>query len=155
MGRKPLSNSRGILPKIYPPDHLDRAITLPAFSSLFKIYRNNEVGWMLVAFFVGQLFQEIDEKSPQSEMLIVNMLEELLSNCSPGDLKSDPKERHVEFIYLEVFSKAFLKTLFEERRSNKEESKELSEKTRRNIVNEFEKKKRKTFSLKKKMKKNN
>ena len=53
---------------------------------------------MLAAFFVGQHFQEIAEESPQSEMLIVNMLEEFLSNCSARDLKRDPKERHLEFI---------------------------------------------------------
>ena len=56
------------------------------------------------------------------------MLEELLSNCSARGLKSDPKEKHVEFIYLKLFSKAFFKILYEERQSNQEESKELTEK---------------------------
>ena len=102
---------------------MDRAKTLPAFSPLFKIYRNTRAGWMLVAF-----FQEIDEESPQSKILIVNMLEELLSNCSARGLKSDPKEKHAEFIYLKLFSKAFFKILYEERQSNQEESKELTEK---------------------------
>ena len=72
-------------------------------------------------------------------MLILNMLEELLSNFSARDIKSNPKERHVEFLYLELFDEAFLKLLYEERQNNQEESKGLSEKTRRNIVNEFEK----------------
>ena len=150
MGRTPLSNSGRTLPKINPPDHLYRAKTLSAFSPLFKIYRGRVdagAGWMLVAFFVGQLFQKIDEESPQSEMLIVNMVEQLLSNCSAGDLKSDLKEKHVEFIYLKLFSKAFLKVLYEERQNNQKESKEISEKTRRNIVNEFEKKKKEKYFL--------
>ena len=82
------------------------------------------------AFFVGQLFQDIAEESPQSEMLMVSMLEKLLSNCSARDLKSNPKERHAEFIYLKLFGEAFLKILYEERQNNQEESKELSEKTR-------------------------
>ena len=148
-GRTPLNNSSRTLPKINPLDHLDRATTLPAFFLLFKIYRNTGMGWKLAAFFVGQLFQEIAEESPQSEMLIVNMLEELLSNCSARDLTSDPKERHVEFIYLELFGEAFLKIFYEERQNNQEELKELSEKTRRNIVNEFEKEN--SSVLKKKM----
>ena len=80
-------------------------------------------------------------------MLIVNMLEELLSNCSARDLKSNLKERHVELIYLELFDKAFLKFLNEERQNNKEESKGLREKTKRNTVNEFEKEN--TYVLKK------
>ena len=108
------------------------------------------MGWKLAAFFVGQLFQEIAEESPQSEMLIVNMLEELLSNCSARDRKSGPKERHVEFIYLELFGEAFLKIFYEERQNNQEELKELSEKTRRNIVNEFEKENSSVLEKKKK-----
>lgn len=80
-------------------------------------------------------------------MLIVNMLEELLSNCSARDLKSNLKERHVELIYLELFDKAFLKFLNEERQNNQEESKGLREKTKRNTVNEFEKEN--TYVLKK------
>ena len=78
MGRTPLNNSGRTLPKINTPDHLDRATTLPAFSSLFKIYHNTEVRWMLAAFFVGQLFPEIAEESLQRKMRIVNMLEKLL-----------------------------------------------------------------------------
>ena len=58
-------------------------------------------------------------------MRIVNMLEELLSNCSARELKSDSKERLAEFIYIELFCKEF-----EERQNNLEESKKLSEKTR-------------------------
>ena len=56
------------------------------------------------------------------------MLEELLSNCSARGLKSDPKEKHAEFIYLKLFSKAFFKILYEERQSNQEESKKITEK---------------------------
>ena len=78
MERTPLNNSGRTVPKINPPDHLDRATTLPGFYPLFKIYRNTGAGWMLAAFFVGQFFQEIAEESPQSKMLIVNMLVELL-----------------------------------------------------------------------------
>ena len=37
---------------------------------------------MLSAFFLAQLFQEISEETLSSELLIVNMLEELLWNCS-------------------------------------------------------------------------
>ena len=138
-GRTSLNNSGRTFSKINTLDHLDRTTTLPAFSPLFKIYHNIGVGWMLAAFFVGQLFEKIAEESLQSEMLVVNMLEELHSNCSARDLKSDLKESHVEFIYLKLFDEAFLKILYEERQNNQEESKELNEKTRRNIVNELEK----------------
>ena len=77
-GRTSLNNSGRTLSKINPLDHLDCATSLPAFYPLFKIYRKTETGWMLAAFFIGQFFQEIAEEFPQSKMLIVNMLVELL-----------------------------------------------------------------------------
>ena len=54
-------------------------------------------GWMLVAFFVGQLFQETVEESLQSEMLIVNMFEEFLKLFCKGSKKRS--ERKTSRIY--------------------------------------------------------
>ena len=81
-GRTPLTNSPRTLPDIKPPEHLDSGVSLPNFSILYNKYRNSAARWMLSAFFLAQLFQEISEETLSSELLIVNMLEELLWNCS-------------------------------------------------------------------------
>ena len=77
---------------------------------------------MLVAFFVGQLFQETVEESPQSEMLIVNMLEEFLKLFCKGSKKRS--ERKTSRIYQpEIFAAAFLKILCEEEKTIKKNRK--------------------------------
>ena len=44
---------------------------------------------MLATFFVAQLLKDISSDNLESEMLIVNMLNELLLNCSARDLKTN------------------------------------------------------------------
>ena len=72
-GRTPLTNSPRTLPDIKPPEHLDSGVSLPNFSILYSKYRNSAARWMLFAFFLVQLFQEISEETLSSELLIVNM----------------------------------------------------------------------------------
>ena len=53
---------------------------------------------MLSAFFIAQLFREItDSDNLSSEHLVINMLEELLFNCSARELKTNPKEQNIQF----------------------------------------------------------
>ena len=81
-GCTPLTNSSRTLLDIKPPEYLDSDVSLPNFSILYNKYRNSAARWMLSAFFLAQLFQEISEETLSSELLIVNMLEELLWNYS-------------------------------------------------------------------------
>ena len=85
-GRTSLTNSPRTLPDIKPPEHFDSSVSLPNFSILHNKYRNSTAGWMLSAFFLAQMFQEISEETLSSELLIVNTLEELLWNCSTREL---------------------------------------------------------------------
>ena len=43
-GKTPMNKSGTILPKINPPNHMDRGTTLPVFSELHKKYRNTKAG---------------------------------------------------------------------------------------------------------------
>ena len=84
--KTPMNKPSTIVPDINLPDHIDRGSALPVFSELYKKYRNTKTGWMLASFFVAQLFKEISSNNLESKMLIVNMLEELLLNCSTRNL---------------------------------------------------------------------
>ena len=79
-GRTPLTNSPRTLPDIKAPKHLILNSPFPSFPRLYTVYRNTTASWILSAFFLAQLFQEISEETPSTEALIVNMLEELLLN---------------------------------------------------------------------------
>ena len=93
-GKTPMNKSGTILPKINLPHDMDRGTALPVFQS-FKKNRNTKTGWMLASFFVAQLLKEISSDNLQSEMFIINMLEELLLNCSARDLKTRPDKQKV------------------------------------------------------------
>ena len=59
-------------------------------------------------FFAAQLFQEMIFKSPSSELIMTNMLEEVVMNCSARELKTDPKDKRIKFTHAEVFTTAFI-----------------------------------------------
>ena len=78
------------------PEHLSSGVSLPNFSILYNKHRNSTARWMLSAFFLAPLFKEISEEMLSSEWLIVNMLEELLWNCSARELMSNPKDGNIQ-----------------------------------------------------------
>ena len=146
-GRTPLTNFPRTLPDIKPPEHLDSGVSLPNFSILQNKYRNNVARWMLSAFFLAQLFQEISEETLSSELLIVNMLEELLWNCSARELMSNPKDGNIQFHQVERFTNTFIDILWEELSSNSQQL-ELEQSTyRQNLRNTFEKSMEETSSI--------
>ena len=106
-GKTPMNKSSTILPDINLPDHIDRGSGQPVFSELYKKYRNTKTEWMLASFFVAQLFKEISSNNLESKMLIVNMLEELLLNCSARDLKTRLNMTEIVFNHLENFEDTF------------------------------------------------
>ena len=59
-------------------------------------------------FFAAQLFQEMIFKSPSSELVITNMLDKVVLNCSARELKTDPKDKTIKFTHTEVFATAFI-----------------------------------------------
>ena len=99
-GKTTMNKSGTILPKINPPNHMDRGTALPVFSELYKKYRNTKAGWLLASFFVAQLCKEISSDNLESEMLILNMLKELLLNCSSRDFKTRPDRTEIAFNHL-------------------------------------------------------
>ena len=121
------------------PEHLDSGASLPNFSILYNKYRNSAARWMLSAFFLVHLFQEISEETPSLELLIVNMLEELLWNCSTRELMSNLKDGNIQFNQIEHFTNTFIDMLWKELSSNNEQL-ELEQSTyRQNLRKTFEK----------------
>ena len=106
-GKTPMNKSGIILPKINLPNHMDRGTSLSVFSELYKKYRHTKAGWMLASSFVAHLFKEISSNNLESEVLIVNMLKELLLNCSAKGLKTRPNRTEIVFNHLENFENTF------------------------------------------------
>ena len=77
---------------------------------------------MLSAFFMGHLFNEINNGGLQHEEGTVRILEELLVNCLARALKSNPEDSEVQFQALEFFEEMFLSMLMEKQRSYKARS---------------------------------
>ena len=94
---------------------------------------------MLASFIVVQLLKEIPSNNLESEMLIVNMLEELLLNCSAWDLKTRPDRTKIAFNHLENFEDTFQRILYQELDMNKKDSKKRADKATATIRSEFEK----------------
>ena len=138
-GRTPLANSPRTLPDIKPPEHLILNSPLPSFSRLYTVYRNTTASWMLSAFFLAQLFQEISEETPSTEALIVNMLEELLLNCSAKELMSNLRNSNIQFHHAEEFTNTFVKILNQEVSSNSRQSELEKNRYRQNLRETFEK----------------
>ena len=116
-GKTPLSNSGRALSKINPPGHLHKDIRLPVFSQLYHKYREPSASFMLSAFFMGHLFNEIHNGGLERDEVTVPMLEEMLVNCSARALKSNPKDFEVMFQAVEFFKETFLDMLMEKQRS--------------------------------------
>ena len=111
-----------MLSKINPPGHLNKDIRLPVFSQLYHEYRETCAGFMLSAFFMEQLFNEINNGGLERDEVTVRMLEELLVNCSARALKSNPDDFEVQFQSLDFFEETFLNMLMEKQRSYKTRS---------------------------------
>ena len=112
-GKTPLRNSGRVLLKINPPGHLNKDIRLPVFSQLYHQYRETSASFMLSAFYMGHLFNEIN--GLERDKVTVRMLEELLINCSARALKSNREDFEVQFQALEFFEEKFSNMLMENR----------------------------------------
>ena len=146
-GCTPLTNSPRTLPDIKLPEHLNSGVSLPNFSILYKKYRNNAARWMLSTFFLAQMFQEISEETLSSELLIVDMLEELLWNCSAKEFMSNPKDGNIQFHQVAHFANTFIDILWEELSSNGQQL-ELEQSTyRQNLRKTFAKSIEETSSI--------
>ena len=138
-GKTPINDSPKALSNIKPPPHLIGS-ALPSFSKLYEKFRNTRVKWMLSAFFIVQLFQEItDSDSLSSEYLVTNMLEELLLNCSARELKTNPKEQNIQFHNAKYFTRTFVRVLTQEQLSNRGQENDERIRYRKNIQGVFEK----------------
>ena len=94
---------------------------------------------MLASFFIAQLFKEISSNNSESETLIVNMLEELLLNCSARDLKTRADRTEIAFNHLDNLADTFQRILYQELDMNKTDSKKRTDKATATIRSEFEK----------------
>ena len=103
-GKTPMNESGTILPKIILLNHMDRGIPQPVFSELYKKYGDTKAGWMLVSVFVAQLFKEILRDNLESEMLTINMFQELLP---PGTLRPDQTEEKLRLTTSRIFGTHF------------------------------------------------
>ena len=121
-GKTLLSNSGRALPKINSPGHLDKDIRLPVVSELYHEYRESSASFMLSAFFMGHLFNKINNGGLQREEVTVHLLKELLINCSARTLKSNPEDFEVQFQAQEFFEETFSNMLMEKQKSYKARS---------------------------------
>ena len=99
-GKTPISLSPETLPRIKPPDHMDQAVDLPSFTNLYQTFSHTVAGLVLYAFvaFFALMIMKHDEgefttiswnNQETSFFIIVNALEELLTNCSARVLKAN------------------------------------------------------------------
>ena len=138
-GKTPLSNSGRTLPKINPPGHLDKDIRLPVVSQLYHECRETSASFMLSAFFMGHLFNKINDGGLEREEITVPMLKELLVNCSARILKSNLEDFEAQFQALEFFEETFSNMLMQKQRSYKARSNNESLKADAVIRSQFEK----------------
>ena len=71
---------------------------------------------------MGHLFNEINNGGLERENIMVCMLKELLVNCLPRAVKSNPKAFEVQFQAQEFFEETFSNMLMEKERSYKARS---------------------------------
>ena len=93
----------------------------------------------VVRIFLVQLHQEISEETLPLELLIVNMLEELLWNCSTRELMPNPKDGNIQFHQVEHFTNTFIDILSEELSSNSQQLELEQSMYRQNLRKTFEK----------------
>ena len=122
-----------------PPGHLNKDIRLPAFSQLYHEYRGTSASFMPSIFFMGHLFNEINNGGLERENIMVCMLKELLVNCLPRAVKSNPKAFEVQFQALEFFEETFSNMPMEKERSYKARSNNESLEVDAVIRSQFEK----------------
>lgn len=88
---------------------------------------------MLCTFFAEQLFQGMTVKLPSSELIITNMLEEVLLNCSARELKTDPKDKRIKFTHTKFFTTTFISLLQNDHKENRQESYYMEENDKDNL----------------------
>ena len=88
---------------------------------------------------MGHLFNEINNGGLEREEVMVRMLKELLVNCLPRGLKSNPKDFEVQFQALAFFEETFSNMLMEKERSYKARSNNESLEVDAVIRSQFEK----------------
>ena len=94
---------------------------------------------MVSAFFIGHLFNKINNGGLERDEITVRMLEELLVNCSARALKSNPEDFEVQFQAMEFFEETFSNMLMEKQRSYKARSNNESLEADAVIRSQFEK----------------
>ena len=94
---------------------------------------------MLSAFFIGHLFNKINNGGLERDEITVRMVEELLVNCSARALKSNPEDFEVQFQALEFFEETFSNMLMKKQKSYKARSNNESLETDVEIRSQFEK----------------
>ena len=128
-----------MLPKINPPGHLNKDIRLLVFSQLYHKYRETSASFMLSPFFMGHLFNDINNGGLEREGVTVCMLEELLVNDSAKALKSNAEDFEVQFQALEFFEETLSNMLMKKQKSYKAKSNNESLETDVEIRSQFEK----------------
>ena len=88
---------------------------------------------------MGHLFNEINNGGLERENIMVCMLKELLVNCLPRAVKSNPKAFEVQFQALEFFEETFSNMLMKKQKSYKARSNNESLETDAEIRSQFEK----------------
>ena len=137
-GKTPLSNSGRALSKINPLDHLNKDIRLPVFSQLYHKCRETSASFMLPAFFMGHLFNEINNGGLERDEVTVCMLNELPVNSSARAVKSNPQDFEVQFQALEFFKETFSNMLMGKQRFYKARSNNVSLEVDAVIRSQFE-----------------
>ena len=129
-GKMPIDDPLKALPDIKLPDRLiDSA--LPSFSKLYARFRNTRASCLLSALFLAQLFREItDSNNLSSDALVSNMLEELLLKCYARELKTNLKEKNIQFHEAEYFTRTFIIILIEEHEKHQRSILKVSERGR-------------------------
>ena len=132
-----------MLSKINPLGHLNKDVRLLVLSQLYHKYRETSASFMLSPFFMGHLFNEINNGGLEREEVTVRMLEELLVNDSAKALKSNDEDFEVQFQALEFFEETFSNMLMKKQKSYKarsnNESLETDVETDVEIRSQFEK----------------
>ena len=129
-GKAPVSLIPKTLPQIKSPDHMDQAVDLRSFTNICQTFSHVVARWMLCGFFAAQLFQKIVVNSLSSGLMIVNALEELLTNCSARVLKASDDSlgrNQLDFTQRKVLVGAYADMVSEEIEHNHNESRSMQE----------------------------
>ena len=61
-----------------------------------------------LCFFYSTTISRNNCQITSSELIITNIVEEVLLNCSARELKIDPKDKRIKFTHAEFFCTAFI-----------------------------------------------